>query len=139
MNTVPANFAVWSAAIQQAVQEQGIPCGIGGKPQTTAGQPWVILSVLSTINDGDIQYFDTDQDTVVLARCAGYSPEQASQVYWRTDAAIVGLEDFDGGRVIQRWRDGLTGPARDDRTFPNQTVYDVAATYRLWLAPTSAS
>jgi hypothetical protein len=53
--------------------------------------------------------------------------------------AVVGVEDFDGGRVIQRWRDGLTGPARDDRTCPNQTVYDVAATYRLWLAPTTGS
>jgi hypothetical protein len=50
----------------------------------------------------------------------------------------TGVEDFDGGRVIQRWRDGLTGPARDDRTFPNQTVYDVAATYRLWLAPSTS-
>jgi hypothetical protein len=136
MNTIPANFAVWSAAIQRAIQDSGIPCGIGGKPETVAGQPWVILSVLSTLHDGDIAYFDTDQNSIVQARCVGYSPEQASQVYWRVDAAITSVEDFDGGRVIQRWRDGLSGPARDDRTFPNQTVYDVAATYRLWLAPT---
>jgi hypothetical protein len=138
VNTVPANFAVWSAAIQAAVQDAGIPCGIGGKPETTPGQGWVILSVLSTVNDGDIAFFDTDQNSIVQARCVGYSPEQASQIYRRIDAAIVGLDDFDGGRVIQRWRDGLTGPARDDRTFPNATVYDVAATYRLWLAPTGS-
>jgi hypothetical protein len=138
MNTVPANFAVWSAALQQAIQDQDVPCGIGGKPVTTAGQPWVILSVLSTVNDGDIAFFDTDQNSIVQARCVGYSPEHASAVYWRVDAAITGVEDFDGGRVIQRWRDGLTGPARDDRTFPNSTVYDVAATYRLWLAPTGS-
>jgi len=136
MNTIPANFAVWSAAIQRAIQDSGIPCGIGGKPETAPGQPWVLLSVLSTLHDGDIAYFDTDQNSIVQARCVGYSPEQASQVYWRVDAAITSVEDFDGGRVIQRWRDGLSGPARDDRTFPNQTVYDVAATYRLWLAPT---
>jgi hypothetical protein len=138
MNTVPANFAVWTVAIQSAIAEQGIRCGIGGKPETTAGQPWIVLSVLSTLHDGDIAYFDTDQNVIIQARCVGYSPEQASQVYWRADAAITGLEDFDGGRVIQRWRDGLSGPARDDRSFPNQTVYDVAATYRLWLAPTTS-
>jgi len=138
MNTIPANFAVWSAAIQAAIQDAGVPCGIGGKPQTTQGQPWVILSLLSTVNDGDIAFFDTDQNTIIQARCVGYSPEQASAVYWRTDAAIVGVDDFDGGRVIQRWREGLSGPSRDDRTFPNSTVYDVAATYRMWLAPTGS-
>jgi hypothetical protein len=139
MNTIPANFAVWSAAIQAAIQDYGIPCGLGGKPQTTAGQPWVVLSILSTLHDGDIAYFDTDQNVIVQVRSVGMSPEQASAVYWRADAAVVGLDDFDGGRVIQRWRDGLSGPTRDDRTFPNQTVYDVAATYRLWLAPTLSS
>jgi hypothetical protein len=136
MNTVPANAAVWSAAIQQAVEDQGIPCGIGGKPNTSAGQPWIILSVLSTLHDGDIAFFDTDQNTLVQVMCVGMSPEQALAVYWRADAAVTGLTDFDGGRVIQRWRDNLTGPARDDRTFPNMQVYSVAATYRLWLAPT---
>lgn len=136
MNTVPANFAVWTVALQSAIAEQDIRCGIGGKPETAAGQPWIVLSVLSTLHDGDIAFFDTDQNVVLQARCVGFSPEQASAVYWRADTAITGLEDFDGGRVIQRWRDGLSGPARDDRSFPNQTVYDVAATYRLWLAPT---
>lgn len=136
MNTIPANMAVWSAALQQAIAEQGIPCGIGGKPETSAGQPWVVLSVLSTLHDGDIAHFDTDQNSIVQVACAGFSPEQASAVYWRTDAAVVGLDDFDGGRVIQRWRDGLSGPVRDDRTFPNVTVYSVNATYRLWIAPT---
>jgi len=138
MNTIPANMAVWSAAIQQAIEAQGIPCGIGGKPNTTAGQPWVLLSVLSTLHDGDIAFFDTDQNSIVQAMCVGYSPEQASAVYWRADAAVTSVESFDGGVVIQRWRDGLTGPTRDDRTFPNSTVYSVAATYRLWLAPTGS-
>jgi hypothetical protein len=139
MNTIPANFAVWSAAIQQAIGEQGIPCGLGGKPQTVSGQPWVVLSILSTLHDGDIAYFDTDQNVIVQVMCVGLSPEQASAVYWRADAAVVGLEEFDGGRVIQRWRDGLTGPSRDDRTFPNMPVYSVSATYRLWLAPSEQS
>jgi hypothetical protein len=138
MNTIPANAAVWTAAIQQAVQEAGVPCGIGGKPQTVAGQPWVILSVLSTLHDGDIAFFDTDQNTIVQALCVGYSPEQALAVYRRVDGAVTAVDDFDGGRVIQRWRDGLSGPARDDRTFPNATVYDVAATYRMWFAPTGS-
>lgn len=131
-------MAVWSAALQQSIVSDGIPCGIGGKPETTPGQPWVILSLLSTVTDGDIAFFDTDQNSIVQALCVGYSPEQASQVYWRVDAAVTGVEDFDGGRVIQRWRDGLSGPTRDDRTFPNQTVYSVAATYRLWIAPTTS-
>jgi len=138
MNTIPANYAVWTAALQAAVQDSGIPCGIGGKPETTAGQPWVILSVLSTLHDGDIAFFDTDQNAIVQAMCVGYSPEQASQVYRRIDGAVTGVEQFEGGRVIQRWRDGLTGPTRDDRSFPNATVYAVAATYRLWLAPTGS-
>jgi hypothetical protein len=42
-----------------------------------------LLSVLSTLHDGDIAYFDTDQNTLVQAMCVGLSPEQASQVYWR--------------------------------------------------------
>ena len=137
MNTVPANFAVWSAAIQQAITDSGVPCGIGGKPETTTGQPWVIVSILSTLHDGDIAFFDTDQNVIVQLRCVGYSPEQASAVYWRADAAITGITEFEGGKVIQRWRDGLVGPAGDDRTFPNVKVYDVAATYRMWLAPTT--
>jgi hypothetical protein len=136
MNTVPANMAVWSSAIQQTIIDAGVPCGIGAKPTTTAGQPWVVLSILSTLHDGDIAYFDTDQNVIVQVMCVGMSPEQASAVYWRADAAVTGLEDFAGGRVIQRWRDGLSGPSRDDRSFPNMQVYSVSATYRLWLAPT---
>jgi hypothetical protein len=137
VNTIPANFASWSAALQRQVIDAGVPCGLGGKPETVAGQPWVILSVLSTLHDGDIAFFDTDQNVIVQAMCVGFSPEQASAVYWRADSAITGLDTFDGGVVIQRWRDGLTGPTRDDRTFPNSTVYSVAAAYRLWLAPST--
>jgi hypothetical protein len=139
VNTVPANFANWIAALQQAIQDTGVPCAISAKPQTAPGQPWVSLSLLSALHDGDIAYFDTDQDALIQVRSVGYSPEQVSQVYWRVDAAVTGLEEFEGGRVIQRWRDNLSGLTRDDRTFPNQTVYDVAATYRLWLAPTELS
>jgi hypothetical protein len=135
MNTIPANLADWSVALQQSIIDAGVPCGIGGKPTTSAGQPWVILSVLSTLHDGDIAYFDTDQNVILQVRSVGLSPEQASAVYWRADAAITAVESFPGGVVIQRWRDGLEGPSRDDRSFPNQTVYDVRATYRLWLAP----
>jgi hypothetical protein len=135
VNTVPANFAEWSSALQQSIIDAGVPCGIGGKPTTTAGQPWVIVSILSTLHDGDIAYFDTDQNVIVQVRSVGLSPEQASAVYWRADAAITSVESFTGGVVIQRWRDGLEGPMRDDRSFPNMTVYDVRATYRLWLAP----
>jgi hypothetical protein len=138
MNTIPANIAVWLTALQQSVIDAGVPCGVSGKPETVAGQPWVILSVLSTLHDGDIAFFDTDQNVIVQVRSVGFSPEQATAVHWRADAAIVGVEDFDGGRVIQRWRDGLEGPGRDDGLFPNTTVYDVRATYRLWLAPTGS-
>jgi len=139
MNTVPAPYPSWTAAIQQTVIDAGIPCGLGGKPQTTQGQPWVIVSVLSTLHDGDIAFFDTDQNVIVQAMCVGYSPEQAAAVQARADQAITGLSEFDGGVVIQRWRDGLEGPARDDAAFPNVTVYAVRATYRLWLAPSSGT
>jgi hypothetical protein len=139
MNTIPANIGSWAVAFQQAVIDAGVPCGLSGKPQTTAGQPWAILSILSTLHDGDIAYFDTDQNVIMQVRSVGYSPEQANAVYWRADAAIVGVEQFEGGVVIQRWRDGLTGPVRDDTAFPNTTVYDVRATYRLWLAPSTGS
>jgi len=138
VNTVPAPYAAWSAAIQQQIADTGVPCGLGGKPQTGQGQPWVIVSVLSTIYDGDIAFFDTDENVIVQVLSVGYSPEQAAAVYQRCDTAITALQDFDGGRVIQRWRDGLDGPTRDDRTFPNATVYAVAATYRMWLAPTGS-
>jgi hypothetical protein len=134
--TSPANFAVWSVEVQRALIDDGIPCGLNGKPDTAPGQPWILLSVMSTVHDGDIAYFDTDQDTLVQVRCVGYSPEQAAAVYWRADAAVTQVTDFPGGKVIQRWRDNLFGPSRDDRTFPNATVYDVTATFRLWLAPT---
>ena len=139
MNTVPAPYLAWSAAIQQTVIDAGLPCGIAGKPKTTQGQPWVVVSVLSTLYDGDIAFFDTDENVIVQAMCVGYSPEQAAAVLQRADQAITGLTQFDGGVVIQRWREGLEGPARDDSAFPNVTVYAVRATYRLWLAPSSGS
>ena len=134
--SAPPETRYWLEGIRLAIEATGVPCGIGVKPETNPGQPWVILSTLSTTFDGDISVIDDEQNALVFVRSVGVSAEQAQMAYWRADAAVVGFETFTGGRVVYRTRDSITTPVRDDATFPDRSVYYADATYRMWLAPT---
>lgn len=136
MSTETTELGRYLDALRDAVIASGVPAAIGAKPQTTEGQPWALVSVLSTVFDGDIWAYNTDHETVVLVRAVGFSSTQAQMAYWRADAATVNLDAYPGGVVTFRTRETLSGPLRDDATFPDRSVYYVDATYRLWLAPT---
>jgi hypothetical protein len=132
-------MGAYLAALKASVEAAGLPCGIAVKPDTTQGQPWAIVSVMSTLFDGDIQAYNTDQDALVMVRSVGVNQQQAHAAYWRADAAVMGTTSFDGGVITFSTRDMLTGPTRDDATFPDRSVYHVDATYRLWLAPSEGN
>ena len=136
MSTETTDLRGYLTATRDAVNAAGLPAAIGVKPETSDGQPWALLSVLSTVFDGDISAYNTDHETLVLVRAVGFSAEQAQMAYWRADGAVVNVDTFPGGVVTFRTRETLSGPLRDDATFPDRSVYYVDATYRLWLAPT---
>jgi hypothetical protein len=135
MSTATVNVGTYLEAVRTGIVDAGLPCGIAVKPETTTGQPWAILSVLGVTFDGDIYAYNTDHDTLVFVRSVGTSSQQAHAAYWRADAALMAVGTFPGGVVTFRTRETLSGPLRDDSTFPDRSVYYVDATYRLWLAP----
>jgi hypothetical protein len=135
MTTPTVYVGSYLGALRDAVVAAGLPAGISVKPETTAGQPWAILSVLGVTFDGDIFAYNTDHDTLLFVRSVGTSSEQAHAAYWRADAAVMATGTFPDGVVTFQTRETLSGPLRDDSTFPDRSVYYVDATYRLWLAP----
>ena len=134
MSTVTPNVAAALEALRSSVEDAGLPTGLGVKPETATGQPWAIVTLLSDVFDGGILAFNEEHDAVVLVRAVGATVQQAHAAYWRADGAVMAVDAFDGGVVTFATRDTLTGPTRDDATFPGRSVYYVDATYRLWLA-----
>lgn len=135
MTTTTSNIGAFLESLRADIAATGVPAGLGVKPDTTTGQPWVLLSLMSSTFDGDIQGYNSDTDVLVLVRSVGYSVQQAHAVYWRADGAAIALSSFDDGVVTFRTRESLTAPTRDDATFPDRAVYYVDAIYRMWLAP----
>lgn len=133
--TTTANIGAMLEALRTEIVDANLPAGIGVKPDTTAGQPWAIVSLMSTIFDGDIQTYNSDQNSLVLIRSVGYTVQQANAAYWRADGALFDLTNFDGGVVIYKTRESVTSPIREDGTFPDRPVYYTDAMYRLWTAP----
>lgn len=139
MTAATVNMGDYLGALRASIEAAGLPCGIGVKPETQAGQPWALLSVMSVLFDGDIQEYNTDQDALVMVRSVGVNQQQAHAAYWRADAAVMATTTFPGGVITFVTRDMLTGPTRDDSTFPDRSVYHVDATYRLWPAPSEGN
>lgn len=138
MSTETANIGAFLEGLRSAVEDAGLRAGLGVKPDTTAGQPWALISLMSTVFDGDIEAYNSNVDVLVQVRSVGYSVQQAHAAYWRADAAVMAFETFDNGVVTFRTREALTAPTRDDATFPDRPVYYVDATYRAWPAPAGA-
>lgn len=137
--TTTAEPGAWLEGLREAIEDAGLPAGLAVKPDTAAGQPWAIISLMSAVFDGDIEGYNSDQDALVLVRCVGYTVQQANAAYWRADSAVFDYDSFAGGTVVFRTRDSVTTPVRDDSTFPNRSVYYVDAMYRLWTASTTGA
>lgn len=134
--TPSARASGWLTAFNTAITNAGLPSGIGMKPDTTAGQPWAIITLLSAVYDGDIELFNSEKDALMQVRSVALSAEQANAACDRADDAVFSVTQFDGGVVVFRTRDTMTTPIRDDTTFPDRSVFYVDALYRLWLSPT---